>query len=266
MGREARTPARPRELPMAKGLWLEEPATGFYGQLVGADRVTIALRDFDGQVRRFERGGVFVHEDVAVRLVAPVTATPTGHARSASGSFHVADAPARVAREGRIFVEGKHDAELVEKVWGHDLRIEGVVVEFLQGADHLDAVLDVFGPTRERRVGVLLDHLVPGSKESRLAEAAVRGRGPDALLVVGHPYVDVWQSVRPARLGLERWPVIPRGQSWKHGIVRALGWPAEDQADIARAWQRILGRVRDYRDLEPSFLGRVEELIDFVTA
>ena len=30
-------------------------------------------------------------------------------------------------------------------------------------------------------------------------------------------------------------------------------------------WKRILGTVRTYRDLEPALLGRVEELIDFVT-
>jgi hypothetical protein len=28
----------------------------------------------------------------------------------------------------------------------------------------------------------------------------------------------------------------------------------------------MLGRVSSYADLEPAFLGRVEELIDFVTA
>ena len=38
-----------------------------------------------------------------------------------------------------------------------------------------------------------------------------------------------------------------------------------EQADIARAWQRIRGRVRDWNDLEPALIGRVEELIDFVT-
>ena len=37
------------------------------------------------------------------------------------------------------------------------------------------------------------------------------------------------------------------------------------QADIAQAWKRILGGVRSYADLEPALLGRVEELIDFVT-
>jgi hypothetical protein len=58
---------------------------------------------------------------------------------------------------------------------------------------------------------------------------------------------------------------VPRGIEFKVGVCRALGWPARDQADLARAWQRILASVTSYRDLEPAFLGRVEELIDFVT-
>jgi hypothetical protein len=108
---------------------------------------------------------------------------------------------------------------------------------------------------------VLVDHLVPGSKESRIAQAAVGAN----VLIVGHPYVDVWQAVKPARLGLDAWPVIPRGTEWKHGICDALGWPYATQADVAAAWQRILGSVRDYTDLEPELLGQVEHLIDFVT-
>jgi hypothetical protein len=68
-----------------------------------------------------------------------------------------------VARASRIYVEGKHDAELVEKIWGDDLR--------------------------------------------------------------------------------------------------AIGWPPE----VPAAWQRILCSVSSYADLEPELLGRVEELIDFVT-
>jgi hypothetical protein len=178
----------------------------------------------------------------------------------------VPDAPARVARASRIFVEGRHDAELVEKVWGADLRIEGVVVEYIEGVDNLDEILREFRPTSARRVGVLVDHLVPGSKESRIAEAVARGPFAANVLVVGHPFVDVWQSVKPARIGLQAWPDVPRSIEWKHGICDALGWPHEEQADIARAWQRILGRVRTFADLEPQLLGRVEHLIDFVTA
>jgi len=44
-------------------------------------------------------------------------------------------------------------------------------------------------------------------------------------------------------------------------VIAALGWRAEP----AEAWRRILGAVSTYADLEPELLGRVEELIDFVT-
>jgi hypothetical protein len=188
-----------------------------------------------------------------------------GAARTASGSFAVKDAPARVARASRIFVEGRHDAELVERVWGDDLRLEGVVVEYLGGVDDLDGLIREFAPGPGRKVGVLVDHLVPGSKESRIAEQVARGPYGDRVLIVGHPFIDIWQAVKPDRVGLSRWPVIPRSIEWKHGICESLGWPHADQADIARAWKRILGTVNSFADLEPELLGRVEQLIDFVT-
>ncbi len=86
------------------------------------------------------------------------------------------------------------------------------------------------------------------------------------MLIVGHPYVDVWAAVKPQRFGLEAWPQVPRNVEWKKGICQQMGWPHRDQADIARAWKHILGGVRSFADLEPSLLGRVEELIDFVTS
>jgi hypothetical protein len=168
-----------------------------------------------------------------------------------------------VALPSRILVEGKHDAELVEKVWGDDLRVEGVAVEMLHGVDDLVAVVDDFDPGPGRRLGILVDHLVPGSKESRIA-ARLAGRAH--VLVVGHPYVDVWQADTPARLGVDAWPVVPRDVEWKRGVCAAFGWPHASQADVARAWQHVLSRVDSWTDLEPEFLGRVEELIDFVTA
>jgi len=88
---------------------------------------------------------------------------------------------------------------------------------------------------------------------------------PGACLGLGPPFVDIWQAVKPARVGLERWPDVPRGTDIKHGTLEALGWPHADQRDIAMGWKRILSTVRTYRDLEPALLGRVEELIDFVT-
>ena len=194
-----------------------------------------------------------------VVLVRPKHAAPSGPLRSASGSLYVDNARARVARAGRIYVEGKHDAELVEKVWGHDLRIEGVVVEPLHGVDDLPAIVKEFRPTQGRRLGVLVDHLVKGSKESRIAEQIT---GEHAL-VVGHPFVDIWQAVKPSVVGIKAWPVVPKGRAVEgRRLQGAPGW--ED--DTGYVWaQRILARVKSFTDLEPALLGRVEELIDFVT-
>ncbi|WP_153395530.1 DUF3097 family protein, partial [Ornithinicoccus halotolerans] len=186
-------------------------------------------------------------------------------ARTASGSVRVQDARARVAAGSRLFVEGRHDAELVERVWGDDLRVEGVVVELLEGVDDLTAVVRDFAPSAQRRMGVLVDHLLPGTKEDRVVQQVRRMPQARWVRVLGHPYVDVWQSVRPARLGLTAWPVIERGRPWKQAVLAELGWPHATQADVAQGWKRILGSVRSYKDLEPTLLASVEELIDFVT-
>ena len=251
------------DLEISRGLVVELADGSYVGAVVRVEKQTVVdLEDRHGRRRVFPLGTGFLVDGAAVRLRVPVAAPARpGQLRTASGSVAPTAARARVARSSRIFVEGRHDAELVEKVWGADLRVEGVVVEYLEGIDHLADVLREVQPGPERRIGVLVDHLVPGSKESRIAAQVA---GPH-VLVVGHPFIDVWQAVKPARLGLEAWPSIPRDVEWKHGICEALGWPHADQADIAAAWQRILGTVRDYRDLEPALLGRVEQLIDFVT-
>jgi len=248
-------------------LVVELPDSGYVGAVIGVEGRMVKLEDRRGRVRVFPLGPGFLIEGKPVVLKAPakLVASRGGKLISASGSIAVTDAKARVARASRIFVEGRHDAELVEKVWGHDLRIEGVVVEYLEGVDHLEELLVEFGPGPRKRVGVLVDHLVKNSKESRIADAVRRGPFGKDVLVVGHPFIDIWQGVKPQRLGITAWPVIPRGTEWKHGICEAFRWPHEDQADIARAWQRILSRVDSYTDLEPELLGRVEQLIDFVT-
>jgi hypothetical protein len=265
-----KAPARGRATPAeaTPGLVVEEVMTDFCGEIVAVDRDlgTLTLEDRRGRRRAFPLGPGFLLEGRPVILSAPVTRQgPATTRRTASGSVAVHGARARVARESRIFVEGRHDAELVEKVWGDDLRLEGVVVEYLGGVDDLASALGDFGPGPGRRVGVLVDHLVPGSKESRIADEVRRSPVGRHVLVVGHPFVDVWAGVKPERLGLRAWPDVPRDVEWKHGVCEALGWPHADQADIARAWQQILGRVTSYADCEPALLGRVEELIDFVT-
>jgi len=188
--------------------------------------------------------------------VRPATAAGRTAGVTASGSVAMAGTSARVARAGRLWVEGVHDAALVERVWGDDLRVEGVVVERLDGIDHLAAAIRGFRPGPARKLGVLVDHLVVGSKEWRIASDL----GHPQVLIAGTPFVDVWEAVRPSVLGIDAWPRIPMGLDWKTGVCQELGF-----GDPSTTWTRILASVRSYADLEPALVGAVERLIDFVT-
>ncbi|MFV0464401.1 MAG: DUF3097 domain-containing protein [Nostocoides sp.] len=263
-------------VPAELGLVIEDVDTGWCGAITAVETVggmrMVHVEDRHGRSRAFPLGPGFLLEGNPVVLTAAPTAVNEALARAradqqrtASGSTAVHGQRAKVAAASRIFVEGRHDAELVEKVWGDDLRVEGIVVEMLDGVDDLAGAIRDFGPGPGRRMGVLVDHLVPDSKESRIVAGASH-LYPEHVLIVGHPFVDVWQSVRPDRLGMTAWPGVPRTVEWKRGICEHLGWPHTDQADLARAWKRILACVRTYADLEPTLLGRVEELIDFVTS
>lgn len=256
---------RSTEHPAELGLVVEDVQTGYVGAIVRVEYGRVDLEDRRGHVRGFPLGPGYLLEGRPVILTAPRRPAPTAGGRTASGSVAVSGVRARVARASRIYVEGRHDAELIAQVWGEDLRIEGVVVEQLGGVDDLVDIVAEFAPGPGRRLGVLVDHLVAGSKEARIADAVRRGPGGSDTLVVGHPYVDIWQAVKPQRLGLGAWPKVPRQVEWKHGVCQALGLPHNDQADIARAWRHIRSRVRDWNDLEPALISRVEELIDFVT-
>lgn len=260
-----------REVPAQRGLVAEEASTGFTGAVTRVEKIAgeliVELEDGRGVRRTFPLGPGFMIDGqpvVLTRAIATVSAPM--RTRSASGSVYVAGAKARTARASRIWVEGTHDAELVQKVWGHDLRIEGIVVEQLEGADNLAERVREFGPSPGRRLGILVDHLVKGSKESRIAAEVMALPGARGnVTVLGHPYVDVWQAVKPARVGLTAWPHIPRGTDIKVGSLAALGWPHADKSDIGLGWKRILSTVRSYADVEPTLSGRIEELIDFVT-
>ena len=221
---------RPGQRPVPQveaepGLVVEDFEGRFCGAVVAFEKDAVTLEDRHGNRRAFPLPGAFLFEGERVTLVRPAAQRPApgAAAKTASGSIAAPQQRAKVARASRIYVEGKHDAELVEKIWGDDLRDVGVVVEYLEGVDDLPAIAKDFQPGPGRRLGVLVDHLVDGSKESRIAAAA--GRDPH-VLVVGHPYIDVWAAVKPARLGLEAWPDVPPGQPWKEGVLRRIGWPA----------------------------------------
>jgi hypothetical protein len=255
----ARPARRVAEVVAAEpGLVVEEAGTGFCGAVVECDKERVSLEDRHGKVRVFPLDPAgFLLDGVAVTLTRPVRKAAATAQRTASGSVAVQGLRAQVAKASRIWVEGTHDAELVERVWGHDLRVEGVVVEPLDGVDDLPALVRSFGPGPGRRLGVLVDHLVPGSKESRI----VSGVRHPHVLVTGHPYVDVWQAVKPSAVGIAAWPVVPKGQPWKEGVCAALGW-----GETWQGWKRVLAGVDSYADLEVPVLRSVEMLIDFVTA
>ena len=259
------------EVPAEPDLVVETADGAFCGAVVecgravdaGEKRDTVTLEDRHGRRRVFAMlPAAFLLDGRPVTLVRPTAepaATPSRR-RTASGSIAVAHAPARVARQSRIWVEGVHDAALVERIWGDDLRIAGVVVEPMHGIDDLPALVADFAPAPDRRLGVLVDHLVTGSKESRIV-ATLAGRSwSQWVLVNGHPYVDIWQAVKPIALGIEAWPQVPRSVSWKDGVCAALG-----VADAQDMWRRVLGSVDSFADVEVPLLRAVEELIDFVT-
>ena len=259
-GWQRRARPEPPQVEAVPGLVVEEAGGGFCGAVVACDKDAVTLEDRFGRQRLFPLGrGAFLLEGRPVTLTRPKPSAVAGRPdRGRSGSVARPAGPARVAKASRIYVEGRHDAELIEQIWGDDLRDVGVVVEYLEGVDHLPDVLRVFAPGPQRRLGVLVDHLVPGSKEQRIAAAVASPH----VLVVGHPYIDIWQAVKPGALGIPAWPVVPRGTPWKEGVLAALGWGT----DTAAGWKRILAAARSYADLESELLGRVEELIDFVTA
>jgi hypothetical protein len=257
-GGGARVKRPPRRMEARAGLRVTVRATRRTGVVVACDKQLVVVRDDEGRDHKVRLvDGAFAVDGTPVTLVPP-RAAPAAEAasRTASGSVAVPGAAARIARASRILVEGVHDAELVEKVWGDDLRIEGVVVEPLGGADDLLEIVRGFGPRPGRRLGVLLDHLVDHSKESRIAAGIDH---PD-VLVTGHPFVDIWAAVKPKVVGIPAWPDVPKGQPWKEGVCLALGVD-----DPRRFWKRIVGSVSSYADLEPPLVGAVEQLIDFVT-
>jgi hypothetical protein len=268
-------PARRRrtvaEVPAEPDLVVETADGAFCGAVVavgkavesGERRDTVTLEDRHGKQRVFPMlPASFLLDGKPVTLVrpAPSPAAARPRAKTASGSYAVGRIDARVARASRIWVEGVHDAALLERIWGDDLRVEGIVVEPLDGIDDLLQHVRAFGPGPQRRVGVLVDHLVAGSKETRIVEEVRRAGFASSVLITGHPYVDVWQAVKPTALGIERWPTVARGTDWKSGICAALG-----TSEPREMWRRVLASVSSFADVEVPLLRAVEELIDFVT-
>ncbi len=247
------------ELEVEHGMTLTHTGSRFTGVVAGfSERDQVLLVGDSGDRQLFKaHDGAFTHKGTRVALRAPANTADKPRRFTPSGSIEVGDVRARVAAASRIWVEGVHDAELIEKIWGDDLRVAGVVVEPLHGADHLETAVAEFRPASSRRLGVLLDHMVDGSKESRMASRVEQ----EHVLVRGHPYVDIWQAIKPGTIGITAWPAVALGQPWKEGVVEGLGMNVETGA----FWGKVLNAVSSYRDVETPLVNAVEQLIDFVT-
>lgn len=259
MAADAAARAYPK-VPVVRDLELTHRPSRVSGKVTAfTEGQRVVLCDQDGNLHEFKpHAGVLLHKGKPVELVAGEWKSDSALEFTASGSVDTGPIRAQTAKASRIWVEGIHDAELIERIWGDDLRIEGIVVEPLHGADDLPAAVRSFGPAQNRRLGILLDHLVAGSKESRIAAEISDAN----VLICGHPYVDIWQAVKPESLGIGSWPEVPKGQPWKEGIIAALG----QQENPGRFWQAVLSRVSTYKDVETPLVNSVEQLIDFVTA
>ncbi len=245
-----------RVVSATPGLVVEDRASGFCGDVVDVNAQSVTLRDRHNNRRLFTlKPGGFLIDGKPVTLQRP-TAAPAGPKATKSGSV-AGGAPARaqLARASRIWVEGRHDAELVEHVWGDDLRELAIVVESMHGLDDVVAMVAEFQPSSSRRLGILVDHLVAGSKEQRL----VQQLRSEHVLVTGHPFVDVWAGIWPRVMGLQEWPEVPRSTPWKEGMCAALG------VDLRGFWPQLRNRVKTFADLRPELVGAVERLIDFVS-
>jgi len=241
------------------GMVVEDRSSGFVGDVVRWSFEGVTLRDRNQQLRHFTwKPGGFLIDGKPVTLQRPEGTPVLTQTVSAAGGFlgeksHGASR-ARIAQPHRIWVEGTHDAELLEHVWGDELRELGIVVEPLHGADDLVNRVEEFQPASTRRLGVLLDHLVEGSKEQRIADSVLN----DHVLITGHPFVDVWAGIRPRTIGLESWPDVPMGIPWKQGLCDAIG------VELEGFWPKLRNSVKSFADLEPSLVGAVEQIIDFV--
>ncbi len=240
------------------GLVVEDAATGWCGAVVEAGKDLVLLEDRFGKRRAFPMDpAAFRFEGALCTLVKPKATARAGAKRTASGSVAVPYAPARVARASRILVEGLHDAALIERVWGDDLRDRGRRGGGPARRRHPSGSHPRVRAGPEPALGVLVDHLVPGSKEALIAAAvSCRIRAGHRASVRGRLAGGEAQGGRHRRMAAD-----PEGHRLEDRRLLAAG-----MADPATGWRTVLAAVNSYADLEVPLLTAVEHLIDFVTA
>ena len=262
---------RAPELAADPGLVVEDVETGWVGAVLRTEKSggvhLVVLEDRHGKVRSFPLGPGFWVDGAPVRLVPP-RAIRAGAAQAHGerlGGRARRTGPAPPGRPGSSSRGGTTPS------WSRRCGVTTCAsrASSWRCSTAWTTSRPPSGPSRPDRGDVSACSSTTSWRGARNGTKPRAWPASPALrehvLVAGHPYVDIWQAVRPARLGLGRWPEVPRGRPWKEGVLAALGWPHATAADVAAGWRRILAAVDSYADLEPALLGRVEELIDFVT-
>ena len=260
----ARTATQYPHREATPGLRVLHRASGFTGALVALDGEEVVLRGHTGLEKRYRNlPGTFAVEGTPTHLV-PVRAPSEDDGprvadgvRTASGSRAVVGAKARVAAG-----TGSGSRACTTPSWSSGCGAttcasRAIVVERLDGADGLaDEVRDVRSrpgtpPRRAPRP--------PGRRARKEARLAAAVRHPH-VLVTGHAVRRRVAGGAARRRRHRRVAGRAEGHDWKTGVCAALG------VDDPRAmWQRILGSVHDWKQLEQPFVAAVEQLIDFLT-
>ena len=95
----------------------------------------------------------------------------------------------------------------------------------MRALDDLAGAIREFAPGPGLRLGILVDHLIEGTKEQRIVEEALAVPGAAGhVKIVGHPFIDIWQAVKPSVLGLKAWPQVPRGEDFSPALTPTLTW------------------------------------------
>jgi hypothetical protein len=209
-------PAQPRRVTypavQAKpGLIIEHRPSGQVGFIVRADHASVVLRDKTGRDHALRYlPGAFVVDGTAVTLIPP-------------------------DRTARLLIAGVEGAQLIEGMWGDELRAEGVSVQHFDPWQSVTDAIETWRPGPGRRLGVLT-----GARDPLDITMT-------HVLVIAIPFPEIWLAVKPKVLGM-------------------TGWPNDPAATPEPVRQRLVGSVRGYGDLDPALVGAVEALVDFMTA
>ena len=259
------------EIALERGMVLEDATTGFCGAVTRWENGLVVLEGRDDKRRSFPIGhGLLLEGKPVAVTVPPRRPAGCGGWRDHRAGRRRARSPVRPSGPRWHCPAGSTSRVGTTPSWS---RRSGATTcatsawwssSWTASTTSLTIVAE-FRPERGRRLGVLADHLVPGSKESRIAAGVAKGPYGAYVLVAGHPFIDIWQAVKPADWGCRRGPTCRAAPTSSTAPARrwvgrtatkpTSGAPGSGSWPTSTSWS----------DLERGLLTPVEQLIDFVT-